>query len=284
LPFLLQPLATSIFLRSGRSLGRVGIIHIQGITMKTPCGSRPISGGTLKQGAIWISSEDNNLKLWASRVFSASPPVFAMTHGKPPINSVPSLLIIRCDYNCRLEACSTDMCLPVLYPGIPTIIARPVPLADGDFHSPRYFASYLSYQLPSLPTGGIAEEYLPSSAIEFNYRGLHPLSSIFLAVRVCENIIVSSGKIAKISDLRHVSNFPSATLSKKFKKASGVPLKKFINKIRLCHCLWELLWTSKAVKCIALDFGYKSTSFSSKFHKTFGVWPSQARSTRELSF
>ena len=239
--------------------------------------NRPRPGGAFKADTIWIVSGDRNLKLWALRALGAARPVFVTRQTKAPTKNLPSLLVIGCDFACRLEACSIKMCLHALCPEVPTVIARRVPLAADNIQDPLFITSNFLREYSTYSTEGASEELLRRRLNAYIYRSLHPLGAICQAMQVCEEIIAAGGKIAKISELRQVSRLAPASLAKKFKKVSGVSLKKFINRVRLCHCVWELLWTSKPVKCIALDFGYRPVSFSQQFYAAYGAWPSAVR-------
>ncbi len=66
-----------------------------------------------------------------------------------------------------------------------------------------------------------------------------------------------------------------AAFSTKFKKMTGKSPKEYVNRIRLCHALWDVVASNKSVKAVAYDYGYQPNSLSRAFAKAFGLPPSR---------
>lgn len=236
------------------------------------------------QRAVWIASEDMNLITWLGKIFREQAPVIAITSGPNFFSDIPLLWILGCNYNCQLEACLKTFCLANPWSGVPIMIARPLLIRDCCHYYPEYLISRVGY-----PTSDSSEddhnETSAWSRIPLKHRAyVHPLDPVLPILRIQEHVLDCKGKVSRCSQLGAISNLPLPTLSKRFKKMSGSTLKQFTNRIRLFGALWDLIWTSKPIKCIALEFGYRPTSFSLSFHEAFRTWPSEARISAQKCF
>lgn len=233
------------------------------------------------QRAIWVVSEDKNLLAWLGRTFRGQAPIINIASKPAPHKSLPLLVILGCDYNCQLESCTKIFCLAEPWLNVPVKTARPFLLRKGYPRYPEFILPHFSF-LDSLFTEhrGI-ETHDPGLAEIACGLNFHRVGTILPILRVQEYVLNRAGKVYRTAQLKGVVELSLSALSKSFKRMSGITLKQFINKIRLCYCLRNLIWTSKPIKCIALEFGYKPTSFSLKFRKTYGAWPSEVRNAKK---
>jgi AraC-like DNA-binding protein len=172
--------------------------------------------------------------------------------------------------------------LAALNPHFPTLIARPVLPSNNRFTHSEYFLSNVNPI--SLPLG--LERKMRISNLDkpmiFGPTEFHPLHPMLPIFKTQQFVLGESGKVSRVSQLAGLVNLHLSTLSRKFRDDTGITLKAFLNKVRLCRCLMELICTRKPIKQVAIEFAYKPVSFSLKFHKTFGAWPSEARVARDM--
>jgi AraC-like DNA-binding protein len=223
---------------------------------------------------IWAVSTDKTLFDWTSKVFKKERAVFKIDPNKILHGPFPALILIECDYQCRYDICVRRFRIPLLFPEVPSVIARPVLLKDKKQHPAEYLIAHISD---------------PQSKQEIHesegWRRVDIQRRFFLftpdptlkPIRLQQEIIDSRGKVAKVGNLAKQVALSIPRLSTAFSQATGIPLKSYLNKVRLCHAMWELTSSEKSIKNIALDYGYKSASFSLRFHRTFGKWPSETR-------
>lgn len=81
--------------------------------------------------------------------------------------------------------------------------------------------------------------------------------------------------LAELADLLYVSQ---STLSRLFKKQTGIYFAEYVNQVRMQHALNDLLYTDKNVTEIAMDSGFSNPSgFNKVFRGTYGTAPSEYR-------
>ena len=223
---------------------------------------------------IWIVSKDKSLFDWASKVFGKERAIIEVDHESIPTKHFPALILLGCDYQCQCDICASRFQVPLIFPAVTTFIARPV-LAKkwesevgefliSDFSGPR--SNQKLYKIDELRQFELHQRFLEHSH--------NPASRI---IRLQQQIVHSRGKANRVSELAKQIDLSSPRLSAIFKQGAGVPMKSFLNKVRLCRCLWELISSDKPIKTIALEFGYKPVSLSLKFRQTFGSWASEIR-------
>jgi len=223
---------------------------------------------------IWVVSKDNRLFDWASKVFGKDRAIVQVDPRDIPARAFPVLILLGCDYQCQCDICASRFRVPLIFPAITTFIARPVLSKNRqsevgeflifDFSRPRSNRElYKFHELERLEMG---QRFLEHSH--------NPASRI---IRLQQQIVNSRGKANRVSELAKQIDLSGSRLSAIFKQEAGVPLKSFLNKLRLCRCLWELISSDKPIKTIALEVGYKPVSLSLKFHETFGIWASEIR-------
>lgn len=183
-----------------------------------------------------------------------------------------------CDYACDLERCTGLFAGIKRQSPISLKILRPC-LGQGrgglSNHSTfSYFGSEFF-----LAEGDRTRQLCTATRIVPGARNLFEGPPVLAGIQAY--ILSHHGRTCRVSELSGLSDVPIAVLSRKFKLQAGVGLKAFIDRIRLCYCLWDLVCTDNSVKRIALEHGYKPVSFSLRFHGAFKVCPSQARTARE---
>lgn len=80
-----------------------------------------------------------------------------------------------------------------------------------------------------------------------------------------------------IRDLAFEVALNPSYLSFKFKELTGVSLKEFVRKIKLCKSLWEVISNDEPIKLIARKYGYTYEAFTRIFHSAFGLSPNSVR-------
>ncbi len=228
--------------------------------------------------AVW---GDDGLLAWVKRTLGQNTHILAKRTDSPRAEHNLASLIIGCDYACDVETCPARFRLAANWSGGTFLLARPLLLNGIVGCSQEYFLSAFGHPLEGL-SALLAEVGFIESVSTAKYVQL--LSSprrvsINGILAMQKYIIQGRGKNTRICDIVRQSGAQLAVRaqSKVFKRLTGVSLKGFINKIRLCHCLSEVVLTPKLIKCIALDFGYKPVSFDLRFHKSFGTCPTEAR-------
>lgn len=92
-----------------------------------------------------------------------------------------------------------------------------------------------------------------------------------------------SGNIS-LSDLAEKMYISSSTLSRYFKKQTGVYFADYVNQTRLKHAVQNLLYTEDSITKIAVDSGFSNLSvFNRLFKKTYGATPNEYRKKLKLS-
>jgi AraC-like DNA-binding protein len=223
---------------------------------------------------IWVSSIDKSLLDWVKRNCGEDIVIVNPIHLGVTFVSRPKLMILACDYQCQREICFGQFYVANQYRELPTYFARPIYNKELCDHPYDYVISSVKQENSASPGAYFDERLLPHYSDNLGHN-LRP--STHIAVRLQHELIASRGKLHRVSQLAKNANRSVSWLSTKFKQDVGLGLKEYANKIRLCNCLWELVSGYKSVKCIALEYGYKPTSFSLRFHAVFGTWPSKVR-------
>lgn len=222
---------------------------------------------------IWLASEDKKLYYWASEVYHRKISIISIAANRIPLRTRPALILIGCDYLCQYEKCVRNFLISILFPDVPFSFVMPVLLKKRSPLLDYYLLSPLKYL--RINKSGANREKSTRKLEEPHQVGLWKrYSSVILQLQ--QEIIDGHGKIFRVSDLAKRANLSVSHLSTRFKKETGIRLKDYINRIRLCRGLWELISTDKAIKRVALELGYKPESFSLKFRRVFKVCPSQA--------
>jgi AraC-like DNA-binding protein len=226
------------------------------------------------QNPIWIVSDDKSLIDWASRPFGKERAVIKVDYQRIPTRPSPALILIGCDYQCRCHVCARRFQVPPLFSDVPSVIARPLLMKNMRSNLGEYLISNFS----DPPSNQELDKIGELRQLELLQRSLkYSHDPALRIIRLQQQIVESRGKAAKVSLLAKQTGLSISRLSTSFKQATGLPLKSFLNKVRICYCLWELVCSEIPIKHIALDVGYRPASFSLKFHQALGMWPSEAR-------
>lgn len=89
-------------------------------------------------------------------------------------------------------------------------------------------------------------------------------------------------EVVSLSVLAEQMYVSKSTLSRFFKKQTGIYFAEYVSQIRLNHAVNELLYSEKNITKIAMDCGFSNTSvFDKVFHENYGMSPSEYRSTMQ---
>lgn len=110
---------------------------------------------------------------------------------------------------------------------------------------------------------------------KWQFENLSTLNIAFVQKHIIENHIEKS-MVRSIS--RHF-NFSPPHLSRTFRAITGIKLKEFLDKIKMCNALFQLI-DERPVDKVALLSGYNDRfTFCKAFKRVFGFAPSQVKST-----
>lgn len=85
-----------------------------------------------------------------------------------------------------------------------------------------------------------------------------------------------------LSDLAERLYTSTSTLSRIFKKSTGMYFTEYVNKVRMDYAVGELEYSDESITRIAVDSGFSNLSvFNRVFKDTFGVSPSEYRKLRK---
>ena len=86
-----------------------------------------------------------------------------------------------------------------------------------------------------------------------------------------------------LSDLAEEMYVSTSTLSRFFKKQTGLYFSDYVNKIKCKYAVHELLYTHKNITKIAMDGGFSNASaFNKIFRDLYGVSPSEYRKAKRV--
>ncbi|MDD8020992.1 MAG: AraC family transcriptional regulator [Acidobacteriota bacterium] len=226
---------------------------------------------------ISIISEDKSFLSWISKAVNGSNLNLKINEGINNGNAKPALILLSCNYLCQYGKCSNKFFTAAQFPEIPLAVARPIHLKNFKEGQSDFLISFLRGEnVTHIKT---LSEKLATCAYSSN-PSISKIETLFKIIQVQKQIVESKGKVFEVSELSRNVGLSVSWFSTKFKEMSGIPLKTYANKIRLCHSLWELISTYSPIKSIAIDFGYKPLSFSMRFHEKIGIWPSEVRRRR----
>ncbi|WP_411818598.1 helix-turn-helix domain-containing protein [Hyphococcus sp. DH-69] len=109
-----------------------------------------------------------------------------------------------------------------------------------------------------------------------------PLPEDFRLRRVCQHILEDPSNKLTLDDLAAIAGMGRRTFSRLFKVQTGVGVAAWWRQVRLMEAL-SMLSSGERVTTVALAVGYESPSaFTSVFQKTFGMSPSEYRSSEVI--
>jgi AraC-like DNA-binding protein len=185
----------------------------------------------------------------------------------------PNLAIIGCDLNCQIRACARSFVYSTFFKFI--LFARPIRMQ-------QLSKSEVGYMLASAkPNGGSYFRKIFRTSlkdgIELDFFALQANQQNRKILAAQEEVIRCRGKLSRVPALGARLEMSAAALSEGFRRAVGWGIKGYINKIRLCHSLFDIVSDDKRIKTIALDYGYRPEAFSRIFRRKYGVWPTSIR-------
>ncbi|HCS49193.1 MAG TPA: hypothetical protein DIW61_13440 [Candidatus Aminicenantes bacterium] len=223
---------------------------------------------------IWVVSEGGNLRDRIAELSSDKGPVVQVRRGEVCVLPSPGLILIECDFQCRFESCSKKFRLAHSYPDIPTCLIRPMLNDTASGSHQCYLGSWLNTtdeQPPEIWANLLANLKKPYYLKEeFSRPCLRILG-------LQSQIVAAKGKIATLPRLADGTLRSVSWLSKYFGSVTSRSPKAFVNTIRLCHCLWDVVCSDAPIKSIAYEYGYSTAHFSYIFHRRFANWPMEAR-------
>jgi AraC-like DNA-binding protein len=193
------------------------------------------------------------------------------------------LILVCCDFRCRLGTCRAAFQLMRRFPAIPFALVRRFYLNSSVFHQPVYWLSRLDEACSSrnrpcqLDELGSCQEFGEALMMKFNSG-----STIYKVLRAQKEMLEKPRELHDLKVVSKIVGLSSFCLSRKFRKMTGVSFSDFKNEIRLCTALGDLINTDQPVKEVAFNAGYKHASFCRRFKICFGVPPSCVRRDHEF--
>jgi AraC-like DNA-binding protein len=186
------------------------------------------------------------------------------------------LIVHICDYACRLSNCINSFAFSSQY-NVPFVIVRPVLFSGLVEFSKGYFLTiFENTNIPSLKEY-VVESLKNPSHYGFRNHFLHPLNPVSKIVRVEKEIIERPWENWNLSNISNFVHRCPSWISIKFREITGKSLKKFILINRYCFALYQIVFTERSIKEIAIDLDYEPLSFSKRFYSQFGIYPSHLR-------
>jgi len=223
---------------------------------------------------IWIVPADTEVYDWSKTNFGQMYKFILKDSYDPPSTAYPDSVFIACDYRCSIEVCLDKFLYVLQFSDLPVFVARPILLKGLNNSGCGYILSRLERPCTRKRT------LSPSYFLEFSgftKDNGYPSPKIATIIGLQREIISSKGKLCRVSDLKKYAHRCASWLSTRFTQTAGLGPKAFINKIRLCNCLWELAIGTSPIKQIAIDYGYRPAAFSNEFFRHFDIWPTKIR-------
>lgn len=227
---------------------------------------------SLRLEQIYIISNSINLYDQLRRQLAAKRAVPRLSPGSLSAFAA-NLAIIGCDLNCQIRACARSFAYSTFFKFI--LFARPIRMQ-------QISKSELGYMLASAkPNGGSYFRKMfrtnLKEGIELDFFALQASRQNRKIISAQEEVIRCRGKLSRVPALGAKLEMSAAALSEGFRSAVGWGIKGYINKIRLCHSLFDIVSDDRRIKTIALDYGYRPEAFSRIFRREYGVWPTSIR-------
>ncbi|MBC7362412.1 MAG: helix-turn-helix transcriptional regulator [Candidatus Aminicenantes bacterium] len=187
-------------------------------------------------------------------------------------------ILTDCDYQCRLDRCLKKFAFLYQNRTIPSAMIRPILLKDNPKQFPGFYLMVFNdynpyfFQKRIFTTIKSSRYYAGSSSFP-----IPPSNPLYKIIQVQKKIAESPEKSLSLSSLAHSSDCSPSWLSSNFKRLSGISLQSYLRKMKCCYALWQLAFTDRPIKTIALEAGYEPLYFSQLFHQTFGTPPSSLR-------
>lgn len=176
---------------------------------------------------------------------------------------------LRCSKDCRdIFSFSRESFIPVG-------ILRPFSLdhKNLDSFSCSIYSSLSLSPIQESIRDSIKESKYHITSEKWQFENLSTLNIAFVQRNIIENNFVNSG-VRSIS--RHF-NLSISHLSRTFKGITGISLKEYIDKVRMCYALYQLI-DERPIEKVASLSGYTDRfTFCKAFKRVFGIPPSQAK-------
>lgn len=119
----------------------------------------------------------------------------------------------------------------------------------------------------------LAEDFFPACAA----RTVGEVQDVRLQ-KMVNYVLTNYQENIGLSDLAEQMYVSVSTLSRLFKKGTGMQFTDYVNQVRMQSAVWDLVRTDKNIVKIAMDSGYSNLStFNRVFKEMYGVSPSEYR-------
>lgn len=116
------------------------------------------------------------------------------------------------------------------------------------------------------------------SEIENSFPSKFHSSTLIYKISEVQKIVMENpSEFNNIRDIASEVFLNPSYLSFKFKEITGISLKEFVRKIKLCNSLWEIISTEEPIRLIARKYGYAHEAFTRIFSSVFGLSPNSVR-------
>jgi hypothetical protein len=218
------------------------------------------------KGLAWVLSTNNECentlrKIIPFRIKFINPKLFYNE------KIIPSIIFASCDYSCDIRKCFYIYYSSNTYPNVPFALLRPAFIPPSISLSKEYWLDWIRKPDPNI----IQER-------KITYRGVLPLES--MRYLLLQRIIID--KKGKLFDLKSLYTYVSDVNPVLFKRKSGITLKAYINKVRLCNSMNNLISSNECIKTIARNYGYHPAAFSRSFKCYYGINPEDLRTEKGI--
>lgn len=183
-------------------------------------------------------------------------------------------ILLPCDFNCSLANCFAQFKFMLLHLDIPFAIFRFLPVGKKRFPKPPFSLSFFE-SLGFSPDQMEVIDRLRSSESYSRclISRLPPRRFVSKVLAIQTEITENPMEIFSLERLSRMAGLSPGWLSRGFREMSGITLRSFLVKNKLCLALWRLTSSEKLIKTIAIELGYHPLSFSERFREVFGVPP-----------
>ena len=122
----------------------------------------------------------------------------------------------------------------------------------------------------------LEEDFFPACAV----RTVGEVQDVRLQ-KMLNYVLTNYQENISLSDLADQMYVSVSTLSRLFKKGTGMQFTDYVNQVRMQNAMWDLVRTDKNIVKIAMDSGYSNLStFNRVFKEINGVSPSEYRQSQ----
>lgn len=212
-----------------------------------------------QQDSVWVATSHLSLIGFVKSILGNEYSV-EIIPNKNIRTRLPACILGYCDFSCTFERCLHLFILSYRFNKIPFALIRELKAPqDSSPRRPEYMLDWIRNIDGDARLAEIMNRYSSRCTFPFS---------------VQRNIIERKGRCSRVLDIFSIDTNPKM-LARRFKIDSGIGLKAFMDRVRICNSLGELLCSDKCIKTIAIEFGYHPSSFSRAFYGLFIEWPSR---------